>query len=239
MEARTIRTAAGTLKLEPVTIDQLRGIASYWPMEVLASEGEGYGLVFQHGDEEVHGVKLQPVDVPAEDAVRHHHLNRALIAAALPQYLARRHRGVMVPCAYYRKKAEGTAETGFALFVGPDAGSESDSGRDDDSMFDGPLGAGATPMIFDFVRAIGAAGAALHFPLLTLIGIEVRPRLALGGLAMHFVVEGPRVVVVKDPLDEEEPVWTYVVKAGFSSLPYAPMQPMGFAGEPPADIRRM
>ena len=69
--------------------------------------------------------------------------------------------------------------------------------------------------------------------------MDLRPRLALGGLAMHFVVEGPRVFVVKDPLQENEPVWQYAVRAGFSKLPYAPMKPMAFAQQPPSDARHV
>jgi len=85
--------------------------------------------------------------------------------------------------------------------------------------------------------AIAGASKACGLPLLTVIGMDLRPRLAIGGLAMHFIVEGPRVFVVKDPLQEDEAVWRYVVRAGFSKLPYAPMKPMGLAGQPPSDAR--
>lgn len=89
MEARTIRTDAGQLDLIPATIDQVRCIARYWPMELIESpDSPGrYGLVFQRGDEEVHGIKMQPADVAEADAKLIHHVNRALVAAALPQLL--------------------------------------------------------------------------------------------------------------------------------------------------------
>jgi len=234
---RTIETEEGTLNLVPAKIDQLRDIARYWPMELVANpDSTGhFGLVFQRGDQEVHGIKLQPADAPEADARTFHHTNRALIATALPYYLEKRHRGVMVPCAYYKEKGSGVAETGIAFFVGPDARSKSTSRSRSDVMYDDRLGAGATPMVFDMVGAVAKARKESGLPLMTVIGVEMRPRLAIGGLAMHFVVVGQQVFVVKDPLDESEPVWEYLVRAGFSTLPYAPMKPARLPGVPPAD----
>ena len=194
-----------------------------------------YGLVFQHGDEEVHGVKLQPVDMSQSNARAVHLLSRGFIASALPAYLAKGHKGVMVPCAYYKQKGEDRFEAGFAFFVGPDPESRSKAGANEKAGFDEELGAGATTMISDMSGAIVDAIKASVFPFPMFIGVEVRPRLAIGGLAMYFVIAGPQVLVVNDPLDEAEPVWGFVVEAGFSNLPYAPMRPMGFAGQPPAN----
>ncbi len=135
-EEKIIRTEAGILHLISATIDQLRGLARYWPMELLSyAEGSpDFGLVFQHGDEEIYGVKMQFLDMAQADARMFHGLTRQWIASALPRYLAMKHQGVMVPC------------------------------------------------------------------------------------------------------DENEPVWSYLVRAGFSKLPYASMVPAGFAGAPPADL---
>ena len=241
MGTTNITTAAGVLELVPATIDQLRGIARYWPMELIADSGvpDHFGMVFQHGDREVHGIKMQPPDVPEADAKVVHHANRALIALALPDYLAAEHRGVMVPCAYYKEKAKGMVETGIAFFVGPDGEGTSRSGGNAGVAYDDGLGAGATPMILDMAAAIAQASKAYGLPLMTPIGMDLRPRLAIGAFAMHFVVEGPRVFVVKDPLQEDEPVWEYIVRAGFSKLPYAPMKPMGLPSQPPPDARHL
>lgn len=234
METRTIRTSAGDLELVAATIDQLRGIARYWPMALIqyAEMPVQYGLVFQRGEEEICGVKMQPPDVAEPKARVAHHANRALIAAAIPCYLEKQHRGVMVPCAYYKEKPTGLAESGIALFVGPDPASKPVSMDRRDVLFDRQLGDGATSMVFDMLGAIGEARQASALPLMPAIGVELRPHLALGRLAMHFVVEGRNVFVVKDPLVEDEPVWAYVVRAGFSQLPYAPMQPTSIPDVP-------
>lgn len=237
---RTIRTDAGNLELVPATVAHLRGIARYWPMELIKipQAADRFGLVFQRGAQEVHGIKLQPVDLPEAHARTVHHVNRAVIASALPHYLARRHRGVMVPCAYHKQKAPGMAETGIAFFVGPDAASRSTSGDKADAMYDDRLGVGASPMVFDMAAAIAKAGKACNLPLQTVIGVDLRPRLAIGGLAMDFIIEGPQVFVVKEPVQDDDPVWEYVVRAGFPMLPYAPMQPTALPEAPPADTPR-
>lgn len=155
VKSRTIRTDAGTLELVAATIDQLHGIARYWPMELVRTpDAPGrFGLVFQHGGQEVHGVEMQPADIAEADA-------------------------------------------------------------------------------------IATASKTCNLPLMTVIGMDLRPRLAMGGLAMHFAIEGPRVFVIKDPLQEAEPVWEYVVRVGFPTLPYAPMQPTPLPGAPPAGDAR-
>ena len=57
VELITIRTDSGTLELIPATSEQLRGIDRYWPIELVDALGN-IGLVFQHGDQEIHGIKL-------------------------------------------------------------------------------------------------------------------------------------------------------------------------------------
>ncbi len=240
MKPMTLTTEAGQLELVPATIEQLRGLAHYWPMELIqdAATPGSYGLVFQHGDDEVHGVKMQTVDVPEADAMRNHLMCRALIAGALPYYLEKEHRGVMVPCAYYKEKAPGMAEAGVALFVGPDPASRT-SEPENGLNFDDALGAGATQMVLDVVRAIAQAMRDYNQPPMTLIGLDLRPRLAIGSIVIHFVIQGTSVIAAKDRKVEGDPVWGCAVRAGFSKLPFAPMTPMGFPGKPRADLPRL
>ena len=74
---------------------------------------------------------------------------------------------------------------------------------------------------------------------MTLIGLDVRPRLMIGAIVIHFVIQGSEVIVAKDREVEADPVWGYVVRAGFSTLLYAPMTPTGFLGILPADTPRV
>lgn len=235
MGPRTIRTNAGHLDLIPVTIEDLRGVTRCWPMELIANPdtADHFGIVFQRGDEEVYGVKMQPPDVAEADARVAFHMNRALLATALPSYLEKQHRGVMVPCAYYKEKSEGMVETGIAFFVGPDAPRNPSSADDTDLLYDERLGDGATSIVFDTAGALVEASKKCGLPLMTVIGMDLCPGLSVGSLAMDFVIEGSDVFAVQDPLQMEDPVWEYVVRAGFSTLPYAPMTPVSLPGAPP------
>lgn len=239
-DIRRIRTDVGVLELAPVTIDEVRSMARYWPMEVIADRDvpPHFGLVFQHGEHEVSGVKMQPADMSGADAGIALQVNRALVASALHHYLARNHKGVMVPCAYYRPKHHGMAEAGIACFVGPDAESGSRAQGRTGVEYDDRLGKGATQMVFDMAGAIAAGSRECGLPPMTVIGIDVRNRLAIGGLAMDFAVVGSSVFVITDPLQEDEPIWEYVVRAGFSRLPHAPMKPIALGPAPPGGLAR-
>jgi len=238
MKPMYIETDAGSLELIPATLDQLRVVARYWPMGLLRNSEDPlqYGLVFQQGEKELIGIKLQSVDIPEEDAQIQHLMYRSLIALSLPIYLKKENHGIMLPCAYYKEKSEGLAETGVAIFVGPGPSSEPEAKEDSNTVFDTKLGNGATSMVFDMIGALDKASKDGGFPT-QFLGIEPRPRLAIGGLAMHFLVVAGGVIVVKDPLDKNELVWKSTVQAGFSRLLYAPMQPTCLS-DPESSYRR-
>ena len=236
-QTKIIATAAGTLDLIPASADQLRGIAHYWPLEVVTTtdDPDRYALVFQSGEREVQGVKLQSADAPEPGAVLVHDRNRALIAAALPYYLSSGHLGVMMPCAYYKVKPGGMAETGFALFVGPDAASRPEAADGVRTVYDDRLGVGATAMILDMVTAIAAASRELRLPVMTFVGMELRSRLDMEGLTMSFLIQGAVAFAVRDPIEEADPLWEQVVRSGFTRLLYSPLRLAALSSAPPTE----
>jgi len=231
-----IPTEAGTLELIPATHDEVEGVAARWPMGVVfqQAENEPYGLIFQVGEEEALGITLQPPDTDEQTAQALFFNNLALIALALPFYLEHRHQGILLPCTYYKEKADGRIESGFAFFAGPHPGSQSVVRTTEEVQYDESLGNGASTMIFDMAAAISKASEQSGLPFNTIIGIDVRPRLALGTLGMPFLVRSATVLAVQHPLRGEHPVWEFAVRAGFSKLPYAPMIPGAVPG--PHDI---
>jgi hypothetical protein len=233
---KIIPTAAGTLELLTASPDHLRGVARYWPMELVTTtdDPERFALVFQRGEQEILGIQMQPRDVSESAAMLIHHRNRILIAAALPHYMARGHQGVMIPCAYYKEKPGDMVETGFALFVGPDPGSRP-SASGVQTVYDDRLGAGATAMVLDMVTAIAMASREHQLPVMTFVGIELMPRLAMVGLAMPFVVQGSQVFAIKDPIEDDDPMWEHLVRAGISSLLYAPLWRAALPSPPPTE----
>ena len=174
------------------------------------------GLVFQRGDQELFGVKFQHVDRPEHLAHFVHLTDCALVALALPYYLEHGHRGVMVPCPYVRKKSSGLVETGITYFVGPDVASRDLYHEKNDTLFD-ELGVGATAMIFHMQLAVVRASKEHSLPIDYFLTHELRRRLAVGSIVMHFAIHGPHIVVIKSPIKEADLTWGYVVRAGVSS----------------------
>jgi hypothetical protein len=238
MEQFNITTDAGNLELAPATTDELKTIAAQWPMGIVAKQGDTdpWGLVFQVGDHEAYGIKLQSPEVDEGTAKVRFFMNQALIAAALPFYLEHHHQGIMLPCAYYKEKGHGRVESGFAFFVSSHPTSKMAARTKAEIQYDDRLGDGASKMIFDMAAAIGKASAQIHVPLSTIIGIDLRPRLALGLLSMRFLVQSARTFLVQHPLLKEHPVWGYAVRAGLSKLPYAPMVPTAVPGRPSGNL---
>lgn len=229
-----ITTEAGNLELIPATQDELEGVAARWPMGVVFQQAEKgpYGLIFQVGEQEALGVKLQPPETDEQTAQALYFNNLALIALALPLYLEHRHQGILLPCTYYKEKTDGRIESGFAFFASPHPNNQSVAWTEVGVQYDERLGSGASKMIFDMAAAIAKASEQSGLPFNAIIGIDVRPRLALGTLGMPFLVQGERVLAVQHPLRGEHPVWEFTVRAGFSKLTYAPMIPGAVPGPP-------
>jgi hypothetical protein len=236
MKELVIHTDAGNLDLTPATPDELNHIAAEWPMGVILNEAEAEpnGLVFQIGKEEAYGVKLQPPDTDEPTAQALYFNNLALVAAALPFYLEHGHRGILLPCTYYKKKSDGRFESGIAFFMSPRLGSTTPAPTKAQVPFDDELGEGASNMIRHFAAAVSEARKRLNFPLIPIIGVDVRPRSALGALGMSFLVQGARVFAIEHPLGDDHPAWAFAVRAGYSKLPYAPMIPTAVPGPPNA-----
>ena len=236
MEAINIKTAAGNLELSPATPDELKRLASRWPMGVVFSQAKDQpnGLVFQIGEQEAYCLKLQPPDADERTAKALYFHNLCLIAAALPLYLEKQHQGLILPCAYFKKKQDDRFESGTAFFANPYPDHASRPESESDALYNDRLGPGSSRMIFDMAAAIAQASKQLQLPLNTLIGLDVRPRLALGTLGMPFILFGPKVFVIQHPLNEAHPFWAFAVKAGLSSLSYAPMIPAAVPG--PANV---
>ena len=234
MEKLHINTDAGSIELTPANPDELKPVAARWPMGIVFSqvEAEPHGLVFQVGEQEAHGVKFQPPDSDEQTAKGLYLNNLALIASALPLYLEHQHLGIMLPCAYCKQKSDGRFESGLALFVGADPASRLPSQSRADGLDDDQLGDGASRMASDMAAAVLQAGKQVGLPVNTVIGVDVRPRLALGVLGMPFLVQGAKVFVIQHPLRNDHPVWGFAVRAGFSKLAYAPMIPAAVPGPP-------
>jgi hypothetical protein len=138
----------------------------------------------------------------------------------------------MVPCAYRKEKNDQRFESGLAFFVGPHPASKLPARTKLEFDHDDQLGDGASCMISDMVDAVLKASQRVGLPVSTMIGFDLRPRLALGMLGTPFLVHGAKVFAIQHRLVYEHPIWAFAVRAGFSRLPYAPMVPFAAPSRP-------
>lgn len=234
MEAtvQTITTESGVMEISPITTDTFMQLRQLLPFGVVGmqhrdSQEIEYGIVMQCDDDEVFGIKLQPVDVDKEQA---HHLlqaNTILIAHALPRYLQHGFSGVMLPLPYLRDKGE-RFESGITLFIFPDpAGKETAMDAPHAGGFDKRFGTGCTAMLMAFIATLKQSAAATGINLYTPIGLEPRPRLQLGSLLFGYLALGQTIVALKTTVTEKDITWSIMREAGITQIQHMPSRPAG------------
>ena len=235
-----ILTPAGTrIPLTPATSTQIDLFRTCWPFglhEWPQTKG-GYGLICRRPDREMMVVKFQQVDVPVAVAPLVRFQNRVLIALALRGYLARGHRGFIMPCAYLRPKSGDRVETGIAYLIGPHPDFTSVSPELADARWDSAIGAGATAMVADFAREVGrviheapqgtslGGDASVGRPIV--LTMELRSVSAMGILDPRVAVLGQDVLVtMPDHTSTLDSAWDFVAGAGFTTLVPVPLVPV-------------
>jgi hypothetical protein len=180
-------------------------------------------------------VKFQQVDVPLAVAQLVRFQNRALIALALRGYLARGHRGLLMPCAYLRPKANDVAETGIAYLVGPHPDSKAVAEKTYED-WERAIGAGTSAMVLDFAREVGRVihkapqGTAANGVKLGrnyFLTMELRPVTSISVLDSRVAVLDSDVLIT---MPEAESLidggWDILAREGFVSLAHLPLAPV-------------
>jgi hypothetical protein len=227
----TLKTPQGDINLLQPTAELLQAIRSFLPFGVIRYDtpqnGADYGIVMQCGEKEVYAVKQQPVPCDEEEGFVSYKVNSILIAHSLAGYLLNGFSGLLMPCAYIRKKDAGQVESGIAYIGAP-----SPQGRECQEFpfsgaYDRTFGHGFTTMMVHFIKALQQSSRDLDMPLFQSIGLDVRPRLHLGLLGFGFMVVGPHIVCLKTQVSEQDPVWTVIRGLGISEVFHLPSIPAG------------
>ena len=224
MCTQTLSTPHGSMTLEAPASELVHFVGSRWPMGIREAELHGrpaYGIVFQHGQREAWGVKLQQVECSEEDAQTWMEINSARLALAIPEYLKCDFGGLLVAGAYCRTKKKDFCEPGIALFPVPDLDGRECRGTAQLSHFDDQLGRGSSNMVVKMAERLAAVSKEI-LPALQPIGIDVRPRLKLGSLRLDFLILQQHVFCLRRLVAESDPLWQYAAKAGFRHLLHMP-----------------
>jgi hypothetical protein len=228
---KTINTPEGEVNLLPPPAELKRSIRSLLPFGAFRYEtpanGADYGIVMQCGEREVYAVKQQPVPCDEDEGFVSYRMNSILIAHSIVGYLLNGFSGLLMPCAYIRKKDAGQVESGIAYIGAP-----SPQGRECQEFpfsgaYDPTFGHGFTTMMVHFIKALQQSSRDLDMPLFQSIGLDVRPRLHLGLLGFGFMVVGPHIVCLKTQVSEQDPVWSVLRGLGISEVFHLPSSPVG------------
>jgi hypothetical protein len=181
----------------------------------------------QCGEREVYAVKQQPVPCDEDKGFVSYKVNSILIAHSLAGYLLNGFSGLLMPCAYIRKKDAGRVESGIAYIGAPSPQGRECLDFSFGSAYDSTFGHGFTAMMCGFIRALQQSSADTGIPLFQAIGLDVRPRLHLGLLGFGFMVVGPHIVCLKTQVSEQDPVWSVLRGLGISEVFHLPSIPVG------------
>lgn len=224
---QTINTQYGEIQIHPIKREIFAYIRQLLPFGAVGLQLQDrtaieYGIVMQCDDEEVYGIKLQPVDVDEEQAHYLLQANSILIAHALPIYLQHGFSGIMMPLPYHREKGE-RFESGIAMFIFPDpAGKEATLDIPHASGFDNRFSKGCTAMLTAFINALKQSAQETGINLYTVIGTEPRPRLQLGSLLFGYLAAGSRLVAIKKTISNEDITWAILREAGMTEVQHMP-----------------
>jgi hypothetical protein len=210
------QTPYGELVLAGPSHADVHALFHAWPMGLQQGDEIKCGLFFEdlEGNEQ-HGVKMQPPDCTDRDTAEMWMAqHRAVIALALQTYIAWGFEGIMLPCPYLREK-DGSFESGIAFFPVPRG---ADAGRADPTLamrdVDEKLGTGASAMIVKMIQAIKQAMDQVGRPMYTCLGLDLRPRLALGSILLEFLVLGKTVYCLRTKPMPDDPVWGMLTAGG-------------------------
>jgi hypothetical protein len=226
----SIQTPQGPIELKKIGNDLFKKIRNLLPYGVVGvkstdSDKLEYGLVMQCGEEEVFGIKLQPVDCDKEQAEIAMQANTILITDAIPRYMNHGYKGVLIPLPYLREKGD-RFESGIALFVFPSLdGPETQEVNSFAGGFDNRFGKGCTAMLGAFIRALQASSKESGITLYPVIGMEPRPRMALGSLSFGYLIAGNQIVAIKPTITDRDMTWGILRGAGITEVELMPARP--------------
>lgn len=229
----TVSTSQGEVKLLEPPIELLSTIRTFLPFGLIGYDppqnGANFGIVMQCGDQEVYAVKQQPVPCDEQQGFASFQAHSILIAHSIAGYLSNGFSGLLMPCAYIRKKNAGQVESGIAYIGVPSPVGRESKKFPYEAAYDRHFGHGFTTMMVSFIRELQQSTRDTEIGLFQTIGLDVRPRQHLESLGFGFMLVGPHIVCLKTVVSERDPVWTILRRTGISEVYHFPSVPAGIA----------
>jgi|GEM_PF-1333122 len=230
---REILTSHGALNLIPIPPNLLKNVRSLLTFGVIQfpqkTDEANYGIVMKCGDQELHLIKWQPPDCEARVGTVLFRLHRVMIAHALPSYQREGFFGLLLPVPYLRTKTGERTESGVAYFIAPvPQGRENEDTAPEPKLplSEGRFGPGSMRMMTAFAQALYQSGRELGIPEQTIIGVEVRKRLALAAIVLDFMVLGSAIVCMRRFISDDDPVWRVLRAREVTEVLHMPSVPL-------------
>ena len=223
-----IATPQGEVELLSPEAHRLRNLRSCLPLGAVAfsepADGARYGIVMKCGENEAWVVKQQPPDIPSESALDVFLANSILIALSIAQYRSFGFGGCLMTSPYIRGKGD-ESEVGIAYLGAPSRSGIEVAEFPFEGSFDNQFGHGFTTMFTHFVKTLQKSSRDSGITMQPCIGLDHRPRTALGRLGFGFLVHGRDVYCLKTKVSEQDPVWTALRSTGIDQVYHLPSVP--------------
>lgn len=226
-----IQTSKGSIDIQQpdaALLKRLQNLLTFGVMPFNQTfHGADYGIVMRCGEQEVHCLKLQPLETEREQAEQLFQLQHSMIMNAYCSYIKIGFTGAYLASPYLRQRDNGLWEAGVANFIFPSENEIDHSEESFGKAYDSRFGQGATNMFRGFMDCYKQAFAGVKLTMPRYLGIDIRPRSALKSLAMYFMVVGADIFCLRANLREQEDVaWTIFADGGIDRVYHLPSFPM-------------
>ena len=216
------------LLLRDVSAYEYLALRQILPMGLLPfypDERTCWGLVLQCGDSEVGLVRFDTGQVQPENVDGMLTAVRMLAARALPGYMQNGFHGVMMPLAY-AYAGQGPRDVGLCCLVAPDPAGPEAQVEPKIAHIDSELGRGASRMAYAFLAAFAEQWQQEIGDKLTLLKLDVRPRLQVGSVVFDLLVCGPDVFYAGRYPEENQGLLEPLAAAGVPEVVLLPSIPL-------------
>lgn len=189
--------------------------------------GARYGIVMKYGEQEIFCIKQQPLEIERKDAEQQFQLHHFMIVEAYCRYLKNGFSGSYLAAPYIRQRDNGLWESGVSHFIFPSKSNKIISEKSFGKAYDDQFGNGATEMFINFVECFKKSFREAEITMPQYLGLDVRTRSHLQGLAMNFMVLDSKIICLRAILREKEDIaWTILASNDIHTVYHLPSIPL-------------